>query len=223
MLLCSAKPKINFMLLKLNPYRIAINPSILYSSAQDLLSKSDKIENLQAFLGWDPLPEILVKGFAPMKDSKKLLSYLKSHSARQTLKTKRKARGYSDFITPRKGLKGWLQKTFADGKELSLTPAHDALFWIHSAPRYLLLQSLHDALISSISTSEPRRVDIEESSSYPNPIVSAFYSNDTAAIEKIYQGLSSPLHKLTPEILVDYFPSHVLYFDRKKSTALYLG
>jgi hypothetical protein len=211
------------MLLKLNPYRIAINPSILHSTAEDILSKADKIENLQAHLNWNPAPDILTKGFAPMKDSKKLLSYLKESKARRMLKEKRVAKGFHDFISPRKGLKGWWQKTWADGKEQRLLPTHEALAWLRLSPRYLLLVSLHDLLISYVSTSEPRRIDLKESTTYYSPIVQIILKNDLAGAEKIHTALSAPLSKVSPDSLIDYFSGYVLHYDRKKSSAFYLG
>jgi len=211
------------MLLKLNPYRIAINPSILHTTIEEILSKADKLENLKEHLGWDPTPDILTHGFAPMKDSKKLLSFLNENNSRRSLKEKRVARGYKDLVAPRKGLKGWFQKTFSDGKEQNLPTAYDALAWLRQSHRYLLLVSLHDTLVGYASTSEPRRIDLKESTMYYSPIVQALYRNDSAALEKIRAALAAPLNKVVPDTLIEYFTGYVLHYDRKKSSAFYLG
>lgn len=211
------------MLLKLNPHRIAINPSILHTTIEDILSKADKLETLKEHLGWEPVPDILTYGFAPMKDSKKLLTFLKESTTRRALKQKRIAKGYPDLISPRKGLKGWLQKTFSDGKEQKLSTAFDALAWLRQSHRYLLLVSLHDTLISHVSTSEPRRIDLKEGTLYCNPIAQALFRNDAASLELVRTALAAPLHKVVPETLIEYFSGYVLHYDRKKSSAFYLG
>jgi len=211
------------MLLRLNPYRIAINPSILATTAEDFLTKADKPENLAAHLGWDPNSEILVKGFAPFKDSKRLLSFMKENAALRNLKAARQAKGFNDFVSPRKGLKGWVQKTFSDAKEVKLKTSFDAFEWLNLSPRYLLLVSLHDALISYISTSEPRPVDLKESTAYCNPIQAALYKKDAELLNKVHVALSCPLNKVSPDTLIDCFSGYVLHYDRKKSTSYYLS
>ncbi|NJK92034.1 MAG: hypothetical protein HC904_09535 [Blastochloris sp.] len=203
------------MLLKINPYRIAINPSILHSSAEDLLASAEKLETLQQYLGWDPAPDILQTGFAPLKEGRQLLTSLKKNEQRLALKSKRLASGYGNFVQQRKGIKGWIQKTFRDSKELNLPAPYQTLAWLRSSPRYLLLVSMHDALISAVSTSEPRRIELKESSLYPNPIALALYQKDIASLTRISEALASPLHKIAPDTLIDCFPGYVLHYDRK--------
>lgn len=211
------------MLLSLNPYKISINPALLDSTIEEFLAKADKPDELAAHLGWDPATDILVQGFAPLKDSKRLSAFAQAQLTRRSLKAKRQAKGFPDFIAPRKGLAGWMQKTFSDSKELKLSTAHDALAWLKLSPRYHLLVSLHDALISYISTSEPRRIEIKESSGFMNPVLMALYKNDKTDLIQIQKALSEPLKKVSPETLVNCFSGYVLNYDKKKSTAYYLS
>lgn len=211
------------MLLSLNPYRISINSSLLESTAEEILSKADKTENLAGHLGWDPATEILVKGFAPFKESKQLSSFAKAQQSRRNLKAKRQAKGFQNFLVPRKGIAGWMQKSFSDPKELKLSTASDALAWLKLSPRYLLLVSLHDALISYISTAEPRRIELKESSGFINPVLLALYKNDKPVLSQIQKALSEPLKKVLPETLITCFSGYVLNYDKKKSTAYYLS
>jgi len=211
------------MLLSLNPYRASINPSILVSSAEELLAHAGSVESLKDYLRWEPVPEVLQQGFAGQKDAVKLLNLIKGNRKRRQLKERRLARGYANFIEPRKGIKGWWQKKFYDGKELTLPNGFDIMDWLHRSPRYLLLSSLHDVLISFVSSAEPRRVELEDICNCSNPVVNMIEQNDLASAERLVKAMTVPLAKVPPDFLVECLSGYVVNYDRKKTLAYYLG
>ncbi|MDD5262556.1 MAG: hypothetical protein PHD76_11990 [Methylacidiphilales bacterium] len=211
------------MLLNLNPYRVSINPSVLVSSAEEMLAHAGSVQSLRNYLNWDPEPEVLTTGFPAQKDARKLIQLVKDYKLRRQLKEKRLARGFEDFIEPRNGLKGWWQKKFCDPKELKLSGGHEILEFLRHSHRLMLLASLHDALLSHVSAAEPRIIEIEESSNYINPLMEMTAKSDMAAAERAVKALSAPLGKVEPDFLIYGVAGYVLGYDRKKSVAYYLA
>ena len=211
------------MLLNLHSYRVAINPLVLTSSAEELLSHAGSIQALKAHLNWDPEPEILSTGFAPQRDVRKLISLMKENKLRRQMKEKRLAKGYEDFTGPRKGFKGWWQKKFKDPKELQLAGGFEVLSWLRHSTRLTLLASLHDSLLAYVSAAEPRKVDIDESSHYINPLVEMVMKDNMEAAECVVKALSLPLAKVPADFIISGIAGYVLGYDRKKSLAYYLA
>ena len=211
------------MLLNLNPHRVSINPSVLVSSAEELLSHAGTIMSLKKHLNWDPEPEVLVSGFPPQRDAKRLIVLMKEDKQRRLLKEKRLARGFEDFATPRTGFKGWCQKKFHDPKELRLASGYDVFNFLRHSARLMLLASLHDALLSHVSSAEPRRVEIEESAGFSTPLVDMITGNNFAQAEKMVKALNSPLAKVSPDFIINGITGYVMNYDRKKSMTYYLA
>jgi len=211
------------MLLNLNPYRVSINPSVLVSSAEELLSHAGSVQSLKKHLNWDPEPEVLVSGFPPQRDARRLITLMKENKQRLQLKVKRHGRGFNDFATPREGFKGWWQKKFNDPKELKLAAGYDVLNFLRHSARLMLLASLHDALLPHLSSAEPRKVEIEEAVGYGNPLIEMVTGNNYVEAEKVVKALSLPLNKVSPDFIISGVTGYVMNYDRKKSLTYYLA
>jgi hypothetical protein len=147
-------------LLTLTPYRISINPNLLTSSVDELLAHSGSPQALAEFLNWSSPPEILSAGFPPQKDARKLLLMMKENKLRKQLKAKRSAKGYRDFIQPRKSFKGWWQRKFNDPKEISLACGYQILNFLKNSPRLSLLAyvSAANRLVAKALSVPPAKV-----------------------------------------------------------------
>jgi hypothetical protein len=209
--------------LSLVPYRIPINSSLLEKSAEEMLEQAGKLETLVEYLGWEAMPEELVPGFTPQKNGKEFINLLKENQKRKAIKSKRVSAGFQDLITPRKGLKGWVQKQFRDPTEAQLPLGYDAFVWLRESPRMALLTTLHDALLGYCSSAEPRRVEIEEVTEYQNafcPVISKF---DAEASTRVQKALGSSLKTVDPLFLIDYCPGYVACYNMQKGVAYYYG
>ncbi|MDR0533824.1 MAG: hypothetical protein LBH01_07710 [Verrucomicrobiales bacterium] len=212
------------MLLTLTPHRVSINPNLLAGSAEELLSHAASPQSLAEFLNWSSPPEILTAGFAPQKDAKKLLLLMRENKLRKQLKAKRVAKGYADFIQPRKGFKGWWQKKFNDPKELQLACGYQVLDFLRESPRLQLLAALHDTLLAYVSGAEPRRVELSEIYTNINPLASMVANDDLAAADRlVVKALSAPLSKVSPAFIIENLHGHVFDYDQKRSFAHYFA
>jgi hypothetical protein len=204
-------------------YRIPINSSILQSTAQQLLSMARSIDDLVLFLGWSEAPEVLREGFAPARDTRELTRIIKQNQQRKVLKQKRVQRGFPDFVRPRKGFKGWLQKSIFDKKELAMPLGLNALEWIQQRWRYQLLCTLHDALLGFCASAEPRRVALEEGMEVAHPATVMLAKFDLKMAGEYQQALGQPLKALAPQALIDLFPGYVVKYDLDKGVSYYFG
>jgi hypothetical protein len=209
------------MHLILNPCRISINPTLLQSSAKDILKNADSLASLQKALGWSEFPEYLAAGFSPQKDAKDLLRKHKDYRRRQAMKTKRQADGWKDFQTPRKGFKGWIQKKFFDPKELALPVGADLIEWLQASPRYQLLCVLHDSILGLVSTAEPKHIKLQESLAFLHPFASMLSKNDTSRIERLADALGSKLKDVPSSVLLDDVAGYVVAYSHTKNLAFY--
>lgn len=209
--------------LSLVPYRIPINSSLLQKTAEEMLGQAGKVETLVEYLGWEEMPEELVPGFQPQKNGKEFLKLLKESQKRKDLKEKRIKAGFHDLITPRKGIKGWIQKKFRDPKESALPLGYDLYVWLRESYRLALLTALHDALLGYCSSAEPRKVELEEVTEYQNPFCPAITKLDHEQAVEIQKALASPLKSVDPAFLIRYCPGYVVNYDTQKGVAYYFG
>lgn len=207
--------------LSVTPFRVPINGPAVLSTAQEILRQAGTPEKLQAALGWDEFPGDYRAGFAPQKNAAELVSLLKKSGERNRMRAKRVARGYPDFITPRKGLKGWWQRTFCDPAELKLPIGYDVLAWLQHSPRLGLLIAVHDALLNSVSVAEPKKIERSELSRFSNPVGEMAQTIDLQRAERIRQALSSPLKKVKAEVVVDDLAGFVVAYEQKMSFAYF--
>lgn len=207
--------------LSMDAYRVSINTPLLEETASQFLSQAETVSSLQDFLGWENGEDILKQGFAPQKNAKELIDLLKKVSLRDQLAAKREASNYHDFISPRKGLiKGWLQKK-RDAQELALPIGLEVHQWLQSSARLNLLLSLHDALLATLATGEPKRVSLEEMTAIENPLWTMVAQRDLARAERLVEALTSPLKKVRATVIIDDLAFYVLNYDRKRGVSYY--
>lgn len=208
---------------KFTPYRVPINVSILDSSAARVLEESKKPETLLDALGWgNEHLEFVRAGLAPVKDSRKLLQLMKENTQRRKLRADRIARGYATPVTPRPGLKGWIQRKFRDPKENRLPITLDVFAWLRGLPRYQLLVAIHDGLLGQVSSAEPRPVTHEyQMGEFVNPVAEMMRNNDQIRAELLRQSLGNALHALSPQAVVDDIAGYVVAYDRNHGVAYY--
>lgn len=209
--------------LSLVPYRIPINSSLLQKTSEEMLAQAGKVETLVDYLGWEEMPDDLAQGFFPQKNSKEFIRLLKESQKRKGLKEKRIKVGFHDLITPRKGIKGWVQKKLRDPKEASLPLGYDVYAWLRESPRLALLTALHDALLGYCSSAEPRKVELEEVTEYRNPFCPVITKLDHETASDIHKAFTSPLKSLDPAFLIEYCPGYVVKYDTQKGVAYYFG
>jgi len=207
--------------LSVTPFRVPINGSAVMSTASEILQQASTPEKLQAALGWEEFPGDYRAGFAPQKNAGELVTLIKKNAKRGQLKQKRIARGYPDFVTPRKGFKGWWQKTFCDPAELKLPIGYDVMAWLQHSPRFGLLTAIHDALLSPVSVAEAKRVDRAELGRFSNPIGDMVHNSDVQRAERISKALMAPLKKVRPEVVVDDLSGFVVAYEQKLSFAYF--
>jgi hypothetical protein len=209
--------------LSLSAYRIPINTTILENTAQDIIQESTNLKSLAAFLQWDPSLDILQSGFSPFRQARELGKKAKLNRKRQDLKRERIRNGFSKLYGPRKGIKGWIQKTWRDPKEKKLPYEAEIYEWVTAVPRYALLVSLHDALLAYCSSAEPRVMSAENVSEFADPLTVAINQYHEEKLETIQLALSTPLKSFDPGWIIDFFPGYVLSYDRTTSMAYYYG
>ncbi|MEO0453087.1 MAG: hypothetical protein AAFY98_02975 [Verrucomicrobiota bacterium] len=209
--------------LALVPYRIPINITILQNTARDMLREAKDVESLAQFLGWEADTDVLVEGFAPVKNAKHLGKLVKENRERTILKARRVAKGFTKMSTPRTGLKGWFQKKFHDPKEMKLPVTEDIYSWVAALPRYALLVSMHDALLAYCSSAEPRRMDVEEMTEFTDPLANAITRHLQGEVDRFQTALNQPLKNIDPSVLIAHFPGYVLKFEQDNSIAYYYG
>lgn len=207
--------------LSVSPFRVPINGPSVLSTALDILQQSNTPEKLQSALGWEEFPGDYQAGFAPQKNAVEIVSLLKRSGQRAQLRQKRLARGYPDFLTPRKGFQGWWQRTFCDPAELKLPLGYDVLAWMHHSPRLGLLIAIHDALLNSVSVAEPQKIDHAELGRFSNPVGEMVQEIDLKRAERIRQALASPLKKIKPEVVVEDLSGFVVAYELKLSFAYF--
>jgi hypothetical protein len=137
------------------------------------------------------------------------------------MKIKRRPAGWPDFKSPRKGIKGWIQKKFYDPKELALPVCADVFGWMQASPRYQLLCVLHDAILSLVSTAEPKHVKLQESLAFLHPLASMLSKNDTLRIERLTHALGCRLKDVPPSVLLDDVAGYVIAYNQTKNLAFY--
>lgn len=206
--------------LSLQPYRVAIDSSILREKAQEVLKKATTEEGLKEVLGLEALSREVKKGLLPQKNPGKIMSLFQANLKRQGVRKKRLDRGFPDFIGPRKGLKGLLQKWYFDSAEMHLEAEHDLVHHLYESERYHLLVSLHDALLVEVASGEPKRVDFSEAVGYGNPICEMMIEKKVSQMKRLVKSLGTPLKKLDPDSLVEDFFGYVS-FQRKRGVAYY--
>jgi len=207
--------------LSVNSFRVPINGPALLSTAAEILQQASTPEKLQNALGWDEFPENFQAGFAPQKNAGNLVRLLKNSGKRSQLRNKRIARGYPDFLTPRKGFKGWWQRSFSDPAELKLPIGYDVLAWLQQSPRFGLLTAIHDALLNAVSVAEPKKADRGEMGRFPNPLGEMVYTVDLQRAERLRQALAAPLKKVKPDVIVDDLSGFVIAYEQKLSFAYF--
>jgi hypothetical protein len=209
--------------LSLSAYRIPINTTILENTAEEMVKASTDVQSLATFLNWEPDLDIFKTGFPPCKNARELTKKVNLNSKRQQIKRDRIEKGYSKLYGPRRGIKGWVQKTFRDPAEKKLPYEAEIYEWITAIPRYALLVSLHDSLLAYCSSAEPRVMSAENISEFSDPITSAVSQNLEEKLEAVQMALSSPLKSFDPGWIIDFFPGYVLSYDRSTSMAYYYG
>lgn len=207
--------------LTLSPYRMPINGSTVVSTTGELLKQAASAEALQTALEWPEMHEILSRGFAPDKNADTLLSLLKGSIKREKMKAKRIKRGYPDFLTPRKGLMGWWQRTFCDPRELKLPLGHEILIQIQNSARFALLVQIHDAMLMRISVAEPKKVPLEEVIHFPHPIGEMIQAGDLVRVTRLVKALKAPLKKVDPNVIIDDLAGYVASYQTKRSFAYF--
>lgn len=210
---------------KLHAYRVPINISILDGTAAKMLAESKDPAAILEAVGWGTeYLEFVQAGLAPAKDSKKLIQMIKDQEVRAKFKEERIAKGYPDFITPRKGFKGWVQRKFKDGKERELPILLDLILWLRELPRYQLLVAMHDALLGHVSSAEPRLVGNDHQlNEFVHPVTGIVQNKDLARAEMLRAALGGPLSSVPPSLLVDDFPGFVVSYERNHGVAYYYG
>ncbi|MDX6767455.1 MAG: hypothetical protein SFU85_11770 [Candidatus Methylacidiphilales bacterium] len=210
---------------RLNAYRVPINVSILDNSAEKVLSESGDAEKLLEALGWGrEYLGFVLAGLPPVKDSKKFIQMIKDQEVRKRMKEERTAKGYPDWVTPRKGIKGWMQKKFKDPKELQLPILMDIFVWLREQPRYQLLVAMHDALLSQVSSAEPRLIGSDHQlNEFVHPLAELMQAKDMARAERLRAALGSPLPSVSPACLIDDITGNVVSYDRKNGVGYFYG
>jgi hypothetical protein len=210
---------------KLNAYRVPINVSILDSTAAKMLSEGKEPEALLEAMGWGTeYLQFVKEGMAPVKDSKKLIQMIRDQEVRAKMKQERMAKGYPDFISPRKGLKGWIQKKFKDPKERHLPLLFDVIVWLREQPRYQLLVAMHDAMLGQVSSAEPRKLGNDHQlNEFVHPLTEIMQNKDMSRAEKLRMALGNPLTSVPPAILVDEFVGYVVSYERNHGVGYYYG
>lgn len=208
-----------------SPYRVPINVSILDGTVEKILQEGNNAEALLDALGWGNEHTDFVKaGQAPAKDHKKLPQMIKENALRKQLKQQRIERGYPTLISPRTGLKGWIQKKFRDPKEQKLPITLDILTWLRGLPRFQLLVAIHDGILGQVSSAEPRRVGHDhQMNEFVNPVAEMIRENDMARVERLRHALAAPLPSIPPATVIDDLVGYVISYDRNRGVAYYYG
>ncbi len=212
------------MIYKLYAYRVPINASLLEQSAAQVLAESGDAESLRLALGWtaDQLP-FLEAGLKPDPGARRVGEVMRDQSARIKLRDARRARGFHDFISPRKGIKGWWQRRFCDPKELRLAIGFDLLEYLQRSTRYQLIVAVHDALLSMVSSAEPQRVADDDLEDVPHPLSLMLQARDMNAAGILQHALSGPFSSIPPAFLVDGVGGFIIQYDRTRGLACYYG
>lgn len=210
---------------RLSAYRVPINVSILDGTVEKVLKESKNPEAILDALGWGNEHLDFVKaGLAPVKDHKKLPQMVKENALRKTLKHQRIERGFPTLVSPRTGLKGWIQRKFRDPKEQRLPITLDILAWLKNLPRYQLLVAIHDAILGQVSSAEPRRVGQDhQMSEFVNPVAEMIRLQDQARVERLRHALASPLAAIPAATVIDDLAGYVIAYDRNHGVAYYYG
>jgi hypothetical protein len=210
---------------RLNAYRVPINVSILDETAERILKTGRNPDELLEALGWGKEHRDFVQaGLAPTKDHKKLVQMIKDNALRRQLKEQRIARGYPTLVSPRTGLKGWVQKKFRDPKEQRLPITLDILAWLKELPRLQLLVAIHDGILAQVSSAEPRPVGADQQmNQFINPLAEMIRDNDASRIERVRQALAEPLPSIPAATVVDELAGYVISYDRNRGLAYYYG
>lgn len=209
----------------LSAYRVPINVSILDSTAEKILKEGKTVEALLDLLGWgNEHADFVRAGLAPVKEHKKLPQMVKDNCLRRKLKQERIARGYPTLVSPRRGIKGWIQKKFRDPKELRLPISLDIHQWLLGLPRFQLLVAIHDGILGQVSSAEPRRISQDhQMQEFVNPLAEMLREGDTARVERLRQALSAPLAAVPVGTVVDDLAGYVVAYDRNHGIAYYYG
>lgn len=211
------------MYLSLQPYRVSMNSSILIETAKDALKKAASEEGLKTLLGYDEEASADVKeGLQPQRGTNHFVEMIKQNKKRSDLKAKRLKRGYPDFRLKRSGITGFIQKTFFDLKELQMPIEYEIISWLDTSPRYNLLVSIHDAILQTVSSGEPKQVEFSEINSYPNPVAQTIWQSDVERAARIAKALNSPIQRVSPETLIEDFVGYVVY-HRRRGIAYYFA
>jgi hypothetical protein len=207
----------------LNAYRVPINVSILDETVEKILQAGRNPDELLEALGWGKEHRDFVQaGLAPAKDHKKLVQMIKDNALRRQLKEQRIARGYPTLVSPRTGLKGWVQRKFRDPKEQRLPITLDILAWLKEQPRLQLLVAIHDGILAQVSSAEPRRVKVDHHmNEFINPLAEMIRDNDAARIERVRQALAEPLPSIPAATVVDDLAGYVISYNRNHGVAYY--
>jgi transposase len=149
---------------------------------------------------------------------------IKDNALRRQLKEQRIARGYPTLVSPRTGLKGWVQKKFRDPKEQRLPITLDILAWLKELPRLQLLVAIHDGILAQVSSAEPRPVGADQQmNQFINPLAEMIRDNDASRIERVRQALAEPLPSIPAATVVDELAGYVISYDRNRGVAYYYG
>ncbi len=207
--------------LSLSPYRMPINGSTVATTAGEILKQAATAEALQQALEWPEMHDILAHGFAPDKNAGELIPLLKGSIRREKMKAVRIKRGFPDFLTPRKGLIGWWQRTFCDPRELKLPTGLDILTHLQNSARFALLIQIHDAILMRLSVAEPKKVPLEEVIHFPNPVGEMIQTGDLVRAARLVKALKAPLKKVDPNVIVDDLAGYVASYQTKRSFAYF--
>lgn len=207
----------------LNPYRVSINASLLESSAKELLGATTDAASLAKLLGWAEVPDYIWAGVEPYVDGKQVVEMVKNNARRVQLKEARIAKGYTDPNAPRKGISGWLQSNFSDAKENALPVELEIYDWLQRAPRFSLLITLHDSLLSMVSIAEPKQIDFQEITGYPNPISEMIYKQDLKRADRMANALTCKVGDIPPQVLIEDVAGYVVNFQQARGLGYYYG
>jgi hypothetical protein len=193
-------------------YRVSIKSENLYTTANQVVTKSESPTALQEWLKWENPShvEYLKTGFKPQENASELLDLIKGHKAQAKARQKRQNTNFQSLLAPRKGIMGWIQNFF-DQKELSQPIGYQVFEWLHRSYRLGILISLHDSLLSHAVAGEAKEVDFEEYVGFLNPVTQLVINQDIAAAKNLIKNLISPISKVDSKFIVDGIAGNVIY------------
>jgi len=193
-------------------YRWPLKAKELIPAARDFLAGATSESQLASMLAWEQPNDLafIKKAFPATSNAREFLSLMKSLHQHHHLRSKRISLGHPDLLIPRKGFWAWWHKG-TDKKELALPSDYEAFDWLHHCQRLILLISIHDALIGSVTSGDPKLVDFDEITALPNPLAEMVGKANLEQAKKLVANLSCPLIKVDPAWLCETLSGYVIY------------